>query len=302
VFSLGLQIYEIPMNALLAHIPYGFGAAENENGTYVFTSFDQDLHNLAWRIFAPCISDIKTAERYAFAGSSNYVFTGYPKMDEFFRIQRGQANLWKKLEEKSGNSGAKRIIYAPHHTIDHDIILLSTFRWNYREMLMLAKKYEKETVWVFRPHPHLKHKAIREGIFQDVGEWDAYIKEWESLSNAVYMEGGTYDDLFVDSDAMIFDSCSFMTEYLYTDHPALFLERPQQRFSEWGEKVREVLYTADGQDIGKIEAFIQKVVLSGEDEMKACRRELFERELDYVRMLGKDAAENVYNEMCGKLT
>ena len=103
---------------------------------------------------------------------------------------------------------------------------------------------------MFKPHPTLRTKAVLAGIFKDDSEWEDYIKQWEDLENAAYVNDGMYQDLMCKSDAMILDSISFLAEYMYTSHPMLFLKRKEQRFNEFGKLVVEQLY--QGMDKGRI--------------------------------------------------
>ena len=75
----------------------------------------------------------------------------------------------------------------------------------------------------FKPHPILKPKLYKHALWGKE-RTDAYYHCWETMENT-QLEMSDYIDLFMTSDAMIFDSVSFMTEYLYTKKPALFLCR-----------------------------------------------------------------------------
>lgn len=166
---------------------------------------------------------VELAGRYSFVGNRNTVYLGYPKMDSFYG-ERENCTIWDELKEKIGNPNAKCVIYAPHHTLDKDKepVCFSTFAQNGKKMLDFARKYQKDIVWVFKPHPTLRTKAVLAGIFKDDSEWEDYIKQWEDLGNAAYVNDGMYQDLMCKSDAMILDSISFLAEYMYTSHPMLF--------------------------------------------------------------------------------
>ena len=166
-------------------------------------------------------------------------------------------------------------------------------------MLDFARKYQKDIVWVFKPHPTLRTKAVLAGIFKDDSEWEDYIKQWEDLGNAAYVNDGMYQDLMCKSDAMILDSISFLAEYMYTSHPMLFLKRKEQCFNEFGKLVVEQLYQAEGNDFAAIDEFLQKVVLKGKDEQLEKRKTFFLENLDYKNMNYKNAnaAQSIYCEI-----
>ena len=79
-------------------------------------------------------------------------------------------------------------------------------------MLSFTEKYKDKIQIAFKPHPNLKtvNKSSKSGKPND-----DYYDKWNSLDNG-QLEEGDYFDLFLQSDAMIHDSVSFLSEYLYT--------------------------------------------------------------------------------------
>ena len=105
---------------------------------------------------------VELADRYSFCGKQKIPFIlDIPKMDGFYG-ERENCTIWDQLKEKVGNPNAKCVIYAPHHTLDKDKepVCFSTFAQNGKKMLEFARKYHKDTVWVFKPHPLLRTKLI----------------------------------------------------------------------------------------------------------------------------------------------
>ncbi len=289
------------LDILHTYIPYGFMIDNNKNGNLFQEEFNMCIHNVSWKIFEETISSVKMAEKYAFVGDSNAVFTGYPKMDAFYKKDMPDNSIWDDLLQKSGNPDAKKIIYAPHHTLVNEVINFSTFASNYLYFLEIAEKLQDQTVWVFKPHPQLKYKAVREGVFKNVSEWDAYLEKWRKLKNACVVEEGMYHNLFLKSDAMILDSISFLAEYLYVHRPLLVLRKEGQYFNDFGNKLMEVHYSVQGTDKQSIEEFIENVVLNENDVMKNAREKFFIENLDYVDMLGQNAAANIFEHISREL-
>lgn len=285
------------LDTLHAYIPYGFMIAENKEENFVGEQYNKLIHNIVWRNFEESSIALEMAEKYSFVGKKNAVYTGYPKMDAFFKRQVGH-DAWKMVLNKAQNLKAKKIVYAPHHTMQNDdTIVFSTFASNYKMILEIAEKFQRDTVWIFKPHPHLKYKAIRSGLFADINEWDAYEQRWRMLINGDIMQEGSYEDLFRDSDAMITDSVSFLAEYLYVHKPLLQLSRKEQKFNDFGKRLMEIHYTADGADRLEIEEFIREVVIMENDINREKRDKFFEENLDYVSMKRKSAAENICEEI-----
>lgn len=302
LFRESFYLLNYSLDVLHTYIPYGIMAADNERKTFPYDQYNQLLHNMTWKNFEESRNSVEMAEKYAFVGSRNAFYTGYPKMDAFYVKDLVEKDPWDELLLKAGNPDAKKIIYAPHHTLAADEpVNFSTFASNYMYFLELAEKFQEETVWVFKPHPHLIFKAIKEGIFADESEWDAYLQKWRNLKNADVMEEGMYHSLFKKSNAMILDSVSFLAEYLYVQKPLLMLTRDGQYFNDFGKELMKVHYQASGTDKNAIENFITDKILSGNDEKKKEREEFFLENLDYMNQFGKNAAANIFDQICSVL-
>lgn len=290
------------LDTLHTYIPYGIMIAENEKNNFVYQQYDKKIHNLGWKNFAESQISMDMSEKYAFVGNSNVIYTGYPKMDVFYRKRRDGFNVWEHLLKKAGNPQAKKVIFAPHHTLDEtEPVHFSTFATNYLAILELVKKYEDQIIFVFKPHPQLKYKAIKAGLFKNIEEWNEYENKWKEMKNAQVMEEGAYDILFFESDAMILDSVSFLAEYLYAHKPLLFLQGQGQRFNDFGSELMKIHYCADGQDVVAIENFLEDIVLKGNDIMLTKRETFFHNNLDYEKIRGKNAAANIYDWICSEL-
>jgi len=93
------------------------------------------------------------------------------------------------------------------------------------------------------------------------------------------LEEGEYDDLFLQSDAMIHDSGSFLAEYLYTQKPVLFLmkDKSESNLNEFGLKALEACFKANSQI--EIEEFI-KSVLNEELDMSSVHQNFYDSEIN----------------------
>lgn len=93
---------------------------------------------------------------------------------------------------------------------------------------------------------------------------------------------------------MIFDSVSFMAEYMVTGKPSLFTsgKRNILDFDEFGLKVYSKLYQTKNLK-EDIENFIQNVVLRGNDYRKAEREEFIN---SYLKSpYNKTSAQNIHD-------
>lgn len=298
VFDRSFRIDEFSLNTLHMYIPYGFMIADNVKNNFIYHQFNLKIHNLIWKDFKESLISLKLAQKYNFIKGKNAIYTGYPKMDVYFKEDEKISNVWEKLQKCIGNNFAKKIIYAPHHSLDpDDEVCFSTFAFNFREIIKIAQKYKHETVWVFKPHPLLKYKSILFGLFKDENEWDMYENEWNSLENAQVVTDGEYSRLFRSSDGLILDSVSFLAEYLYVNKPLLFLRRNEQRFNAFGQMLLNVHYTCDGKNICAIEQFVINMIINNQDDNYKVRKYFFDKYLNYKNALGKNAAQNIYLEI-----
>ena len=297
-------IINTSLKMLHTYIPYCLPTTENEQEDFIDSHFNQVSHLIMWKIFYDSRITCNMARNNCYLGDMTGVYTGYPKLDPFYYEYEDKNSIWQKAIKNNNGKNLKRIIWAPHHTIEEwEPIHFATFQKNYRFMLDMAKKFQDETVWIVRPHPLLKFKAIRAGIFADENEWDNYIAEWESLKNAMFYETGDYYDLMLNSDAMIMDCGSFIGEYMFSGKPMLFLDSGRSRFTEMAKGIMETQYKTDGDDFLGIEEFIKKQVIDGVDEKADSRKQYFEKNMDYRRDFdGKSAAQNIYSFLLTELS
>lgn len=249
---------------LTCYVPYAFQAMNAYKLNY-----DQIAINLYGINFAETKMHLDFAKMYSHSEGKNFVVSGYPGIEVYLRHDYVSPNPWK-VQTKT----KKRIIWAPHHTIDNnDAFQSSTFLLNCDIMLKLAEKYKEEVQFAFKPHQLLKFKLQKLWGYQATED---YYRRWQTLENAQLEESG-YVDLFIHSDAMIHDSGSFTTEYLYLHKPVMYLvatDNPHQQFNRFGEKAFECHY--QGRNEEQIEQFIQEVVIGGKDPMKEQRDKFYD--------------------------
>lgn len=277
-------------DALTCYVPYGFMIANIEQLQY-----NQLFHNLIWRCFYETKIHKRLAEKYARNKGKNVVVAGYPMCDVFLDKRYRPKNVWK-IKDKD----VKKIIWAPHHTIETNDIELaySNFLLIHQFMLDLANDYKDKVQIAFKPHPILKPKLYKH---RDWGKekTDRYYALWQNLTNG-QLEEGEYIDLFLTSDAMLFDSISFMSEYIYTGKPSLFLVRDntiKNKFNDFGRMVFELLYKAHTNE--EVIRFVEKTVLNNQDPLYTTRDEFLTKYLTPPN--GKTANENIYDYINSKI-
>lgn len=208
--------------ALTCYVPYGIGLFNlKDDYTTVF-------HKLLFKFY---IENEITYER--FHKAKNCYIAGNPKFDFYSEsITVSEEKLWK-------NPTCKKIIYAPHHSLDKKGMGLATFKENGKFILKYAKTHP-ETTWVFKPHPRLKYALLRNKIMTK-DEINKYYNAWGKIGNVV--ENGNYFDLFKTSDLLVTDCCSFLAEYLPTNKPIIRLSpKNKMDFNQLGFLINDSCY------------------------------------------------------------
>lgn len=276
--------YNRNLNVLQSYLSYGSNSILN----YTF------LHNLMfeplWQLFFENSIIAKESKSLSWHNGKNIVVTGVPVMDELNSPKSEYHDPWLD------HSGRKRIIYAPHHTFGNDHmegLQCGTFLETGWEILRLAKKYQKDVFFAFKPHPLLRKKL---NLLWGEEKTNEYFWEWETLENA-QVENGVYIGLFKYSDAMIHDCNAFTLEYLTMDKPVMFLVKDDNLTNNMNtifKMAHEQHYR--GKVTEDIEGFIKNVI-NGNDPMSESRKSFVAQALKPP--YGKTASRNIINAILG---
>jgi hypothetical protein len=244
------------------YIPYGFITMN----TYS-TQYNLVFPNLVGCNLVETEMHLSFAKKYGRSNGKNYAVVGFPSAEAYMREDYRSKDVWKSQDRQK-----KRIIWAPHHSIDAEGGLdVSTFLKYYEDMFRLAEEFADKIQFAFKPHQTLKYKL--ELLWGKEKTYE-YYHRWETLGNG-QLEESEYTDLFIHSDAMIHDSGAFTTEYLFVHKPVMYLVKNnniRKQFNDFGIKSFEQHY--QGHCIDDIKQFIREVVLAGNDPMKE-QREIF---------------------------
>jgi len=277
-------INHFTMDSLTCYVPYGIYAANLQE-----MQFNQPFHNLLWRHFLPSQLHMKMAVKYSRNKGTNAFVTGYPKCDVYCDKKNKFDNPWKDTGKK-----LKRLIWAPHHTLESNEYELgySTFDTYSQSMIELVSKYKDSVQFALKPHPLLWLKLRHYNDWNDT-QIAEYRNFWLNGDNT-QLEEGEYLDLFFHSDGMLLDSISFISEYLYLNKPHAFLindDYVAKKFNEYGQLVFELMYK--GSTISEIESFIEDVIILGNDKL-AINRSCFTKKylLSSAKRLASDIIFN----------
>ena len=235
-------------NFLTCYVPYSLNVSHYRNDQ---DQYNSHVHNLVWKNYAPHVIALETFRRVQSIRGANVVVTGYPSLESL--VKRDQVHgIWK-------DNGRKRVIWAPHHTIDMPELPYANFLKYAEFFRILAIKYSETISWAFKPHPILRGK-LEAHIDWGKARTDEYYRFWDE-QDYTQLEVGAYEDLFKSSDAMIHDSGSFIAEYLYVDKPVMFLwssSTISESFNDYGKQA--LIANEHGDNIEDIEKFLEDLL------------------------------------------
>ena len=113
------------------------------------TNFNLPFNNLLWKFLVETEYQKGFAEQYLLCKGDNAVVVGALATEKLMAPSYQPKDVWRPQ-----NHPKKRIIWAPHHTVDY-LFNFSNFLVYCDLMLELAKKYEDKVQFAFKPHPVL---------------------------------------------------------------------------------------------------------------------------------------------------
>ncbi len=275
--------YKYNLSSLFCYVNYAFHTID-ENW-----SINQPLLNFCWQIYYENHLAELNASKIMTNKGKNCIVTGLPLADLFLQPLSYYNNPWRKQDKLK-----KRIIWAPHHTIqNNEWICYSTFLDYCDYMINLANKYKDNIQIAFKPHPLLLTKLYK---VWGKKKTDDYYAQWVNGENTQLVLGD-YVSLFMLSDALVHDCSSFTVEYHYTRKPVMYLTKDEHHadgLNDFGKMAFDLHYKGSCEE--DIEAFINDVI-EGRDEMKEKRKKFYN---DYLLPPnGNSASENIIKAILG---
>jgi hypothetical protein len=188
--------------------------------------YTQRMHQLASLVFT---QDEFTQAAFADTqrGNEHVHFVGSTKLDE----------LIAELNDLDGkkSSGAKTLVWAPHHSYSRHWLNFGTFASVKDQMLEWAKAHPEIHV-VLRPHPFLFGTLVDRGVMS-AEELETWLSAWNALANTSIDATSTSAQIFSSADYVLCDGISYLAEWpLATGNSTIFLENPEHwKFSQIGE-------------------------------------------------------------------
>ena len=235
----------VSKSALCCYSPYGMHLVE------LADNYNRQFHLNLWQMFVENEWVIEHFGQQIKQKITNCVAIGYPKLDVYVNPVKPAAGL-KPL-----------IIYAPHHSFVAHGLACATFENTGAAILQLARQYQDQVDWVFKPHPRFKTAVIKNKIMTEA-EIDDYYAAWQKIGT-IY-EGGDYFGLFMRSSGMITDCCSFLGEYLPAGKPLFHLAGRENNFNDWAKSLICGYYEIS--DITALSKEFERVIIRRDDYKK----------------------------------
>ena len=238
------------------------------------------LHFFLWRFFAQNEIWARYWKKHChwLTYVPKFIPTGHPALDCFAEFAHKSTDM------------RDCVIYAPHHSIYVEGArpmpqYISTFKETGHAILAFAQKHP-EIKWVFKPHPVMKWRFVDSG-YMTLQEVDAYYDAWRKIG--AICQDGDYQQLFIESRAMITDSGSFLMEYGATGRPLVRLVScHDEGFNV--DSTREVCdsyYNVHTQQ--ELMDTLELVIVRGEDPKRNVRLKAVSR----AALADVDAAKNI---------
>lgn len=269
-FSLGLQecsphknnIRMCIFNTLSCFQPYAVPVCKTHEHYY----FNNDDVFPAWLHFVGNRHEHALAANNSVTNGLHHVLSGYSVFDGYAEEPRDI--LPPKFRDKD-----KIIIYAPHWSMGMDYSVTS-FHIFWKRMIALLKEHPNFG-FVLKPHPNLSHtiKYREQGGERSqptFEEWKDYCQTWEDSPNGIIVTDNSYIEWFRQSDCLITDSLSFISAWLPTEKPCIYLKNPAvpkssflDSFFDHIQPVLESYYLCD--DEQTLKRLVEDVVVAGID-------------------------------------
>jgi len=277
---------------LTCYVPYSFFATTN----YVDCA-DSVFFNIAWKIYCETNFHKKEIQNVQRIKGANLIVKGYPGCDPVnLQSFENSISQWRQ-------PNLKKIIWAPHW------LPLEIFLRDANYILDIANEYNSEIQIAFKPHPLLRITLEREDVWGKL-KTDVYYKKWADGMNTCIVDDD-YVCLFWESDALIHNSGSFISEYLVTGKPCLFVvdnvdymvkdskyTKDEIKWNIYGKKAIQVHYTARVQS--DILNFIKKVIIGEIDPQRDVRMQFVHSAI--LQPGVEIPSEGIYNHLKNSIT
>lgn len=250
-----------------------------QNG--VDMELNQNFHLFCHKIYFPSQDLLLKAKQQFLGDTSGLKFLGNTKLEYITsQISPKQSDTQRPLH----------LLWAPHHSLNNEMLAFGTFDKHCMEMIRLAKKYPTQLHICLRPHPLLFAKLEQ----LDAPLCQTFKQEWQALPNTSIDEHWDYIPSFNWSDVLFTDGLSFLIEYPFTNKPSIFMEAGNHKpFTLNGELGKACAYTISQAE--EIEPLIQQALTQS---LSAKTDEIIRLK---THLLTDNAAQKIVDDMLSDL-
>lgn len=249
-----------------------------------FNHLSSYYHTSCWKLFVANKQTKIEQEQHDKLNGLNVFVTGHPKV----KALKEATPFWPI--KTNLNVKKFKILWASHHSIDHNWSNFSVFLDIYNDMLNWAKS-DNSIEFVFSPHPALVTvlESLNDPLLKE--SINNFFTEWNQLDNTYYYREGPYGPLFQSSDILIMDGISWLLEYQLMKKPIIFIERQDHSpFTVNGELIASGTNRVSNFDQAKDKAY--KFKRGEQDPQKQNQDEVVNSLLSI-----EDAASNIINSI-----
>lgn len=257
---------------LLCYVPYN---GRFNIGVYLKVEFNQEFLKYFYAFFADCIESYRYVKDWVdargFDGWKMIYNLGYPRYDMIRR-------------EKEKVPGKTTFLWLPRWSLgEHGEQDNKSHFLEYVEPMLEYFSAHSELELIIRPHPLMFMNFINKKVMTQAEVDDLKLKV-QALPNVRFDENADYLETIDDTDVLISDASSLVTEFFYTLRPIIYCdELSDATRNAW--IMHESFYKAGS--FKEIEKAMEQIL--DNDPKKACRE-------DSLRRLGtykENAAKNI---------
>lgn len=236
-----IRIKKVVKYAKTCYLPYGYSLMKigdvNLNKwfiRYLYLLFADNIY--AYNYF------VSKREKNIKTGIQKVVNLGYPYMENlvknFKTLAQQESNGFNNIENADKFF---KVLWTPRWTTDVTIGGSNFFK--YKDQIINYLQENKDIAFVFRPHPYLFTRSIKDGIITEE-EATKYLNNIDESERMYYDVEDTYLGTFENTNVLITDISSIVSEYLLTKKPIIFCHNDVEDLNEIFEDMKNYMYNA----------------------------------------------------------
>lgn len=245
--------------ALICNVLYGTNVSTDIRPVTINNDYFRDV----FCYFAADVDEKNYYEKRFYIGSYLKIQVCHP----FGAI--GLEHMLASKNIENNRTYSKTVIWTPRWSTDPKIGGSNFFK--YKDFLLSFASKNKDVKFVFRPHPLMFGNFIKTGEMNDY-EVKKFKNICENESNLVLDESEEYSKTFWNSDILISDVSSIVTEYFVTYKPIIYCHSQiNYKYSESSRSMIKSCYEAfNVQDLENVLVKLINDIDEKQDDRKEC--------------------------------